>query len=304
LQQLNTTRTHYLKFSHEVPSTPSMAHLICCPYQRSTERSNDTPEPCRPPITLDGTFTQGFLPQDHPHAMTGRRLLLSPVDFIMKSPRIADKIKLKMSKKSTRTLRQELDRLSESHYSQDAHALTSTDVLDMTGSIAFRGASDNGRHGLGDSGRATQRSGILDGPGRPVISRSSIYSRSPSGTKREPMRRLMVSSQSMYSRSPSATEVEPLRSTGTAATDPHGLSYRSVLPRQPSISELQSAQLHDRVHSQQKSVHSRHWSGSTESTIQRRLDQSALDFLAEPVAQWTPAAPAGDRVPQCRHHER
>lgn len=244
-----------------------MAHHICCPYQRSTERSNDTPEPCRPPITLDGTFTQGFLPQDHPHAMTGRRLMLSPVDFIMKSPRIADKIKLKMSKKSTRTLRQELDRLTESHNTQDAHALTSNEVLDSTGSgtsDAARGAASNR---VGCSSRTTDRFGTEDGLS---------------------VGRLDINSPSIYSRSPSRTDGDPIRLTGTAkatsALDVYGHSYRSILPRQPSSSGSPSIQLPDSRHSQQKNVHSRHWSGSTETTIQRRMEQSARDHMAEPAA--------------------
>lgn len=246
-----------------------MAHRICCPYQRPTDQSNEILQPCRPPTTMDATLTPGFLPQDHPHGATGRRFLLSPVDYIMKSPRLADKIKLKMSKKSTRALRQELDQLAEGHHAQDARVLTSHEVLNMTGSGTFDGTRDV----ESTPGRALRRFGTLNdfpdsASARPVINSPSIYSRSPSTMEGEPNRMMGIAG---VHKAPSASDM-------------HGSLYRSVLPRQPSPSGSHTMQLHDSKHPQQKSEHSRNCSASTESTIQRRLEQVALDCVADPVA--------------------
>lgn len=111
----------------------------------------------------------------------------------MKSPRLADKIKLKMSKKSTRVLRQELDRLAEGHHAQDARVLTSYEVLNMTGSGTFDGTRDI----ESTPGRALRRFGTLDdfpnsASARPVINSPSIYSRSPSTMEGEPKRMMGI----------------------------------------------------------------------------------------------------------------
>ncbi|PIB02164.1 hypothetical protein CB0940_00884 [Cercospora beticola] len=253
-----------------------MAHRICCPSRRSEEL---TPElPCRAPMTLDGTLTFAFLPEDHPH---GRRFHLSPVDMgILKSPRITDKIRLKMSKKSSRTLKKELDRLAEPPYNEDAHILTSTEVLEIAGpgQLGIDGTRDFNHSSDHVPPRTTQRFGSLD------------------LTAGESTGRNIVSSPSIYSRSQSRVEEAPHQDIGTptgrklaSAADTQGMSYRSILPRQPSMTTLTFPRSHSRQlsnmqppqpiskHAHHFSVHSRTWSGSTESTILRRLEQSAFD---------------------------
>ncbi|KAF2211591.1 hypothetical protein CERZMDRAFT_85365 [Cercospora zeae-maydis SCOH1-5] len=263
--------------SATLPTHPAgaMAHRICCPSRRSEELSE---LPCRAPLALDGTLVFAFLPEDHPH---GRRFHLSPVDMgILKSPRIADKFRLKMSKKSSKTLRKELDRLAEPPYNEDAHILTSTEVLEITepGPTGIDGTRDINHNNEHAPFQTTPRFGSLDlttgeHTGRNIVSSPSIYSRSQSRVDE-------VTEQAIATPTP--------RNVASPA-DAHGVSYRSILPRQPSMTTLSCPRSHPRQlskmqppqltgkHSHHFSVHSRTWSGSTESTIRRRLEQSALD---------------------------
>ncbi|KAM3419123.1 hypothetical protein BST61_g5071 [Cercospora zeina] len=200
---------------------------------------------------------------------------------ILKSPRIADKIRLKMSKKSSRTLRKELDRLAEPPYNEDAHILTSTEVLEITepDHMGIDGTRDINHDNDHAQFQTTQRFGSLD------------------LTTGEHTTRNIVSSPSIYSRSQSRVDQVVEQAIGTPtprhvagpAADTHGVSYRSILPPQPSMTTLPYPRSHSRQlsdmqppqpigkHSHHFSVHSRTWSGSTESTIRRRLEQSALD---------------------------
>ncbi|KXT14519.1 hypothetical protein AC579_9563 [Pseudocercospora musae] len=210
--------------------------------------------------TLDSMFAQCVLPEDHPH---GRRFHLSPVDFgILKSPKIADKIKLKMGRKSSRTLRKQLSQMIDGPYSPDAHAITSTSIVDATATPlpeeSDRETKNDQRQTL--SPRFAKRFGTASGSDeaaqlhhpRPAIYSPSIYSRSVSrvdGEKpragKSAMNRLMRPNSDFF-----------------------GLAYRMILPRKPSVSTVGNR------HSRHNS---RHLSASTDSTITRRLAESNVD---------------------------
>lgn len=237
--------------------------------------------PYRPPIALDGVLTLGLLPEDHPH---GRKFHFSPVDFgILKSPKIAHKIKLKMSRKSSRTLRKELAQLTDEPYDGDAHAMTSNEVVCATLATPLGGdgardfeAADSSR-----TYRAREQFGTVDETSPPTGSRPDLHS------------------PSLYSRSQSRIEGESGQVTESmggrrilAGQDFLGQYYRSVLDGRPSLSTLHlhsqsgSGSRQQGKHDRQISdSHSRQWSGSTESTIRRRLEQAGIDSASElPIA--------------------
>ncbi|KXT07458.1 hypothetical protein AC578_588 [Pseudocercospora eumusae] len=171
------------------------------------------------------------------------------------SPKIADKIKLKMGRKSSRTLRQQLGQIMDGPYSPDAQAITSTSIVDATATPL---PEESDRQTL--SPRLPKRFGTASGSDeaaqlhhpRPAIYSPSVYSRSVSrvdGEKpragKSTMNRLMRPNSDFF-----------------------GLAYRMILPRKPSIST--AGNRHSRHNS-------RHLSASTDSTITRRLEESNFD---------------------------
>ncbi|KAK4549746.1 hypothetical protein LTR36_005047 [Oleoguttula mirabilis] len=97
-------------------------HNFCCahPQQRI-----DSPEPPpRPPITIDGIFAAAALPEDHPHALNFPERMKPELDTrIIRSPNIANKIKLQFRRKSLKALR------SDEQYDVDAQLMTSTEAV-------------------------------------------------------------------------------------------------------------------------------------------------------------------------------
>lgn len=98
-------------------------HLCCIhPQQRI-----DSPEPPpRPLASIDGIFAAAALPEDHPHALQFKALKdkkpeLDPA--IVRSPGLADKLKMQFRKKSAKSLSKEKE------YDDDAKAITSREVL-------------------------------------------------------------------------------------------------------------------------------------------------------------------------------
>lgn len=133
----------------------AMAAHLCCTHPRQLE--SPTP-PCRPPPGIDDAiFAVASLPADHPHAL---RLLprrrhseaAREDGSILKSPRFADKVRLKLGKKSCKTLRVDgaddgveercgvaLGSLPVSgRYDEDARVLGSEEVLCL-------GCNDDGK---------------------------------------------------------------------------------------------------------------------------------------------------------------
>ncbi|EME88213.1 uncharacterized protein MYCFIDRAFT_169874 [Pseudocercospora fijiensis CIRAD86] len=249
-------------------------HYICCPSRQHRDITSPVP-PSRPRIEMDGAldsmFAQCILPEDHPH---GRRFHLSPVDFgILKSPKIADKIKLKMGRKSSRTLRKQLSQIMDGPYSPDAHPMTSASIVDATATPLPEEGDRDGENSQRQTfpSRVPKRFGTASASdeaaqlhrARPAIYSPSVYSRSASRVDgdrpragKSTMNRLMRPNSDFF-----------------------GLAYRMILPRKPSIST--AGDRHSRHNS-------RHLSASTDSTITRRLEESnnvdgTYDTLYDPA---------------------
>lgn len=254
----------WTKSNRRVDKSLKMAHRICCPRHQDRELISPEP-PSRPRIEMDGALDSalmlGMLPEDHPH---GRRFHLSPVDFnILRSPRIADKIKLKMGRKSSRTLRKQLSQIMDGPYNTDAHAMTSNSIVAATGTPSLPDdANEEGRKDRPQTppSRTLKRFGTTSasddaaqlGRPRPTIYSPSVYSRSASrvdGDKprvgKSTMNRLLRPNSDFF-----------------------GLAYRMILSRKPSVST------NGNHHSRRDS---RHLSASTDSTITRRLEESGID---------------------------
>jgi hypothetical protein len=97
------------------------ASNFCCthPQQRI-----DTPEPpARPLANIDGIFAAATLPEDHPHALKlpDRKPGMDP--DIVKSPGIANKIKMQFRRRSVKSLSKERE------YDVDATRIASEDVV-------------------------------------------------------------------------------------------------------------------------------------------------------------------------------
>lgn len=215
----------------------------------------------------------GMLPEDHPH---GRHFHLSPIDFnILKSPKIADKIKLKMGRKSSRTLRKELSQILDGPYNPDAHAMTSTSIVCATGTPSLLPEDFDREDSLDQSQSLASR--IQKRFGTASASDNAVQLYGPRPT---------IYSPSVYSRSASRVDGDKPRSSKSTMnrlmrpnSDFFGLAYRMILPRKPSVSTAGNP------HSRHDS---RHLSASTDSTITRRLEESAVenpyDTLHDPVS--------------------
>ena len=100
------------------------ATALCC---KHPSRFDSPVPPARPHNTIDGIFAVAALAEDHPHAFRFLHRKASPIDAsILCSPKLADKIKLKLTRKSTKSLRQALMQVV---YDDDAQAMTSTEVV-------------------------------------------------------------------------------------------------------------------------------------------------------------------------------
>jgi hypothetical protein len=234
----------------------------------------------------------GFLPEDHPH---GKRLHLSPVDFgILKSPRMADKIRLKMSKKSSRTLRKEMSRLADDPYDGDAHALTSTEVVHAAAAAAATLPSPFPMGG--DSAR--------DVDTRHLVYRTPERFGTTSDCTRALSPRPHVNSPSVYSRSESRTDGDPAFTPSPgepprilAGPDFLGQYYRLLLPRRSMSTVHHARSRSQQLHMMPVRQHSRQISASTTSTVRRRLEQSGFESALECSKEPQDCSPGGRSRP-------
>lgn len=97
------------------------ASTFCCtqPQQRI-----DSPEPpSRPIATVDGIFAAAALPEDHPHALKFPDRKPEVDASIVRSPNIANRIRLQFRKRSMKSLSHEDD------YDKDARQMSSQEVI-------------------------------------------------------------------------------------------------------------------------------------------------------------------------------
>ena len=144
------------------------ASNFCCthPQQRI-----DTPEPpARPLANIDGIFAAAALPDDHPHALKlpDRKPGMDP--GIVKSPGIANKIKMQFRRRSLKSLSKERE------YDADATRITSRDVLQE---IPDEGAGDQLskeavlEHRIGDVNTVSSTRSPISDDGTPNV-RTSV----------------------------------------------------------------------------------------------------------------------------------
>ena len=92
----------------------------------------DSPEPpARPIAAIDEIFAAAALPEDHPHAFRFPDRKAAAVDAnIIRSPKITDKLRMKLNRKSIKSLHKALTQVD---YDDDAQAMTSTEVFHHLG---------------------------------------------------------------------------------------------------------------------------------------------------------------------------
>jgi hypothetical protein len=103
---------------------------LCC---TAPQPRIDSPEPPpRPLASIDGIFAAAALPEDHPDALHFRGLKDKKPELdpdIVKSPGLADKLKMQWRKKSVKNLSK------DNQYDSDAHVVTSQEVMEVYGAL-------------------------------------------------------------------------------------------------------------------------------------------------------------------------